>query len=107
MIVGSIISSATYLAYQQNQKMLPLVMGCVRDLRSVLIILGHWCLHAYGIIALTQLKQPKVHASLCALVPVPALFYILTAKFSDPSVIPGGHRPPTPLARPLTVSSIG
>uniref|UniRef100_A0A2P2IB02 JNK1/MAPK8-associated membrane protein-like n=1 Tax=Hirondellea gigas TaxID=1518452 RepID=A0A2P2IB02_9CRUS len=104
VIVGSIISIATYFAYQQDQSMSALVKGCVRDVRSVIIIQGHWLLHSYGIIALTQLQQPALHGSLCLLVPLPALFYILTARFSDPSVIPpvaGVNRPPTP-PTPLT-----
>lgn len=52
-----------------------------------MILLGHWGLHAYGIIAITQLKEGVLHGSLCALVPLPALFYILTSRFTDPSNI--------------------
>jgi len=48
-------------------------------------MLGHWLLHAFSIIALTQLRDPVVHASLLCLVPFPAIFYILTVKFTDPT----------------------
>ncbi|KAF2368941.1 Protein of unknown function DUF766 [Trinorchestia longiramus] len=95
VIVGSIISIATYLAYQGDQRVRVLIRVFFRDKRSVLILLGHWCLHAYGIIALTQLTEPVVHASLCALVPVPALFYVLTARFSDPTKVQGCSIPPS------------
>ena len=42
---------------------------------------GHWALHAYGILAITELRQLSLHLSLLTLVPLPALFYILTARF--------------------------
>lgn len=64
-----------------------LLKGCVRDVRNLVILLGHWGLHAYGIIAITQLKEGVLHGSLCALVPLPALFYILTSRFTDPTNI--------------------
>ena len=64
-----------------------LLLGCVQDIRNLVILIGHWGLHAYGIIAITELTEPALHGSLCALVPLPALFYILTSRFSDPSSI--------------------
>lgn len=60
--------------------MMFLVVSTVSDLRNVLIVLGHWALHAYGLVAL-----PLFHWSLLCLVPLPALFYILTARFTDPN----------------------
>ena len=44
---------------------------------------GHWALHAYGILAITELRQLSLHLSLLTLVPLPALFYILTARFGQ------------------------
>lgn len=67
------------------QSMPGLLKGCVQDVRNLVILLGHWGLHAYGIIAITQLTEGVLHGSLCALVPLPALFYILTSRFTDPS----------------------
>lgn len=95
VIIGSIISCATYFAFQRDQSMVALVRGCVRDARSLIIVLSHWALHAYGLVSLTYLG-PTMHYALCSLVPLPALFYILTARFSDPSVIPveGNTAPP-------------
>ena len=44
---------------------------------------GHWALHAYGILAITEVRQFSIHLSLLTLVPLPALFYILTARFGQ------------------------
>lgn len=85
VIILSVISIAAHFAYKLGQTMLFLILSSVSDLRSVLILLGHWALHAYGIIALTQLTDPVFHISLMALVPLPAVFYILTARFTDPN----------------------
>ena len=64
-----------------------LLLGCFQDVRNFVIMIGHWGLHAYGIIAITELTKPALHGSLCALVPLPALFYVLTSRFSEPSTI--------------------
>lgn len=46
-----------------------------------LISVGHWLLLAYGIISLHQ------HIAFLAFVPLPAIFYIVTVKFTDPGEI--------------------
>lgn len=85
MIILSVISIAAHLAFRLDQSMKSLFLTSLKDIRNLVILLGHWMLHAYGIIAITQLKSPIFHGSLLALVPFPALFYILTSKFTDPS----------------------
>jgi hypothetical protein len=60
--------------------MMFLLVSTVGDLRNILILLGHWALNAYGLVAL-----PVFHWSLLGLVPFPAIFYILTARFTDPN----------------------
>ena len=62
-----------------------LLKAHVTSVRNVVVMLCHWLLHAFSIIALTQLRDPAVHGSLLCLVPFPAIFYILTVKFTDPS----------------------
>jgi len=64
-----------------------LLKAHVTSVRNVVVMLGHWLLHALSIISLTQLRQPVIHASLLALVPFPAIFYILTVKFTDPNTL--------------------
>ncbi|XP_046402356.1 JNK1/MAPK8-associated membrane protein [Ischnura elegans] len=84
VIILSVLSNAAHFAFKLNQSMKSLIVTTFTDVRNVVILLGHWALHAYGIIAITQLQQPVFHGSLIALVPLPAAFYILTARFTDP-----------------------
>ncbi|GAB6025245.1 hypothetical protein CHUAL_010667 [Chamberlinius hualienensis] len=83
-IILSVISSAAHFACQLDQSMKSLILTTIKDIRNFVILLGHWLLHAYGIIAITQLKDIPFHAGLISLVPLPALFYIFTARFTDP-----------------------
>ena len=62
-----------------------LIKLCFTHPRHTLILFGHWLLHAYGIISLTRMESPTFHASLIALIPFPAIFYILTVSFTDPN----------------------
>ncbi|KAG8228607.1 hypothetical protein J437_LFUL009312 [Ladona fulva] len=84
VIILSVLSNAAHFAFKLDQTMKSLIKTTFCDVRNVVILLGHWALHAYGIIAITQLQRPVFHASLIALVPLPAAFYILTARFTDP-----------------------
>ncbi|XP_008479187.1 JNK1/MAPK8-associated membrane protein-like [Diaphorina citri] len=82
-IVLSVVSMATHFAFKIDQSVHFLVVSTVTDLRNCLILLGHWALHAYGLVVITQ---PHVNPALIILlVPTPALFYILTSRFTDPS----------------------
>lgn len=85
IIILSVISIAAHLAFRLDQSMKSLLVTSVKDIRNLVILVGHWLLHGYGIIAITQLKSPVFHSALLSLVPFPALFYILTSKFTDPS----------------------
>lgn len=82
-LVSSTISIAAHFAYRLDQSMSALFFKSFESIRSVIILFGHWLLHAYGIIALTKFKNPVVTTSLLLLVPFPSVFYILTSKFSD------------------------
>lgn len=53
-------------------------------MRNLTIMIGHWILHCYGIISLTELKQPDFHVPLLLLVFFPVLFYVCTTKFTNP-----------------------
>lgn len=53
-----------------------------------MILIGHWALHAYGIIAIaTYRKIDTTPEFLLFMVPLPALFYIFTATFTDPDKV--------------------
>uniref|UniRef100_A0A8D8XHA6 JNK1/MAPK8-associated membrane protein n=1 Tax=Cacopsylla melanoneura TaxID=428564 RepID=A0A8D8XHA6_9HEMI len=82
-IVLSVVSMATHFAFKLNQSVEFLLVSTITDLRNCLILLGHWALHAYGLVVITQ---PHVNPLLIVLlVPTPALFYILTSRFTDPN----------------------
>ena len=53
--------------------------------RHVIIILAHWVVHAYGILAVTLLRNPAVHGPLFSLVLSPVLFYLVTHSFTEPN----------------------
>ncbi|CAG9765977.1 unnamed protein product [Ceutorhynchus assimilis] len=84
-IVISVISCAAHFAVRMDQSISALIRTTLTQPRNIVIVLGHWCLHAYGIISLTQLADPLMHSLLLSLVPLPAVFYILTARFTDPN----------------------
>lgn len=84
VLILSLISSAFHFAFKLDQSAKSLLLGCAKDARSAVILLGHWLLHAFGILAITQIREPSLHLPMLALVPVPALFYVLTVRFSEP-----------------------
>ena len=61
-----------------------LLLSSVTDIKNIVVILGHWLLHSYGIVAIATLRGLNLHPAMLLLVPLPALFYILTASFTDP-----------------------
>nr|ACO10195.1 JNK1-associated membrane protein [Caligus rogercresseyi] len=85
VVILSVISSASHFAFKLDQSPKALFLGCFTDPRNGLILLGHWSIHPFGILAITPLQDPALHASLIPLVPLPAFFYILPAKFTDPA----------------------
>lgn len=85
ILIFSVISCAAHFSVKIDQSVKSLILTTILEPRNLVILIGHWCLHAYGIIALTQLVNPTVNAPLILLIPLPALFYILTSKFTDPS----------------------
>lgn len=86
-LLCSLVSCASHFAFKLDQTLRSLLLSSLTERRNLVILLGHWCLHAYGILAITELRQLTTHLSLLALVPLPALFYILTARFTDPARI--------------------
>ncbi|CAM1154702.1 JKAMP (predicted) [Pycnogonum litorale] len=83
-IIMSVFSSAVHFAFRINQSMKSLVTSTFTDLRNVVILIGHWMFHAYGIIALTELKIVTVHGPLLLLIPLPAVFYVVTSRCTNP-----------------------
>lgn len=86
-IIASIVSLASHLSCRLDQRTSALFINSFKDVKNLVIILGHWLLHILGIIALTHLKHFWRDILLLACVPLPTVFYILTAKYSDPTKI--------------------
>ncbi|XP_059476762.1 JNK1/MAPK8-associated membrane protein isoform X2 [Neocloeon triangulifer] len=87
MIVVSLISSAVHFACKEDQSAKKLFKSTVSNIRNMVILLGHWLLHAYGISCIIPVSEVATHWPVFLLVPLPALFYILTAKFTDPKKV--------------------
>lgn len=82
-LFGSLLSVAWHLAFRLNQQCSALVIDSLRNTRFACIIFGHWILHAYGLLSLSNFR---LHPFLIPiLVPLPSLFYVFTAKYTDPS----------------------
>lgn len=84
IFIMSIISSACHFAFKLDQTPKALLRSCVKGPRNAVILSGHWLLHAFGILSITQLENPTRDLALLSCVPFPALFYIMTSRFSDP-----------------------
>lgn len=87
MLVMSLVTSAAHLASSNEQKVKHLLKEYFCDGRKLIILVGHWILHAYAIISMTQLTDLTFHLALLATVPLPVFFYIITVKFTDPGYV--------------------
>ena len=56
IIITSLVSCAAHYAFKLDQSVKSLVRTSLTDIRNLVIIAGHWALHAYGIVAVTELK---------------------------------------------------
>ena len=61
------------------------VCQLLKSKRHVCILLAHWLMHAYGLLAVTQLRRLSVDGPLFILVLAPVLFYLVTSSLTDPS----------------------
>ncbi|KAK9880614.1 hypothetical protein WA026_011851 [Henosepilachna vigintioctopunctata] len=84
IVILSVISCAVHFAFSINQTVFSHIMTTLVSPRNMVILFGHWCLHAYGITSITEFKEPLFHSLLILLVPLPTLFYIFTARFTNP-----------------------
>uniref|UniRef100_A0A3B3TAU1 Jnk1/mapk8 associated membrane protein n=1 Tax=Paramormyrops kingsleyae TaxID=1676925 RepID=A0A3B3TAU1_9TELE len=75
ILVLSLVTLAVYMSASEIQK------------KRLVVLFSHWLLHAYGIISISRLDKLEQDLPLLALVPGPALFYLLTSKFTEPNRI--------------------
>ncbi|XP_028294349.1 JNK1/MAPK8-associated membrane protein isoform X2 [Gouania willdenowi] len=83
ILVLSLITLAVYMSASEIQSFKSLLTKKKR----LVVLFSHWLLHAYGIVSISRLDKLDQDLPLLALVPGPALFYILTARFTEPSRI--------------------
>lgn len=83
-ILLSLLSHAFHFASRQDQSWQKLLQESISSVRNSLVVLGHWLLHAYGIIALTMWLQPEIFIILLIFVPLPTALYVLFSRFTDP-----------------------
>ncbi|XP_073494847.1 JNK1/MAPK8-associated membrane protein [Phyllobates terribilis] len=83
ILVLSLITLAVYMSASEIETFKDLL---VRKKRLV-VLFSHWLIHAYGIISISRMDKLERDLPLLALVPGPTLFYLITAKFTDPSRI--------------------
>lgn len=95
-IIMGMVATAFHFAVKLDQKMWSLIKSTVTDLKNAVIIRGylrnvfignrndfpfisvlHWLILAYGIISLQR------HMALLMYVPLPAIYYIITTKFTE------------------------
>ena len=51
----------------------------------MIILVAYWIIHAFGQLAITELKQPSLDGPLFVLVVAPTAFYLLTSSLTEPS----------------------
>ncbi|XP_069921194.1 JNK1/MAPK8-associated membrane protein isoform X2 [Oryctolagus cuniculus] len=83
ILVLSLVTLAVYMSASEIESCYDLL---VRKKR-LLVLFSHWLLHAYGIVSISRVEKLEQDLPLLALVPAPALFYLFTAKFTEPSRI--------------------
>lgn len=82
-MIVSVVSIASHLAGREHQSVSALQSQSLEP-RNLLIILSHWLVHAYGLVAATVDEHGIDAFWTLLLAPLPTMFYIYTARFTDP-----------------------
>lgn len=83
ILVLSLVTLAVYMSASEIQSL----KNLIAKKKRLVVLFSHWMIHAYGIISISRLDKLDQDLPLLALVPGPALFYLITAKFTEPSRI--------------------
>uniref|UniRef100_A0A8C6W6J9 JNK1/MAPK8 associated membrane protein like n=1 Tax=Nannospalax galili TaxID=1026970 RepID=A0A8C6W6J9_NANGA len=88
-VLQAVARGLLYYAFPYIISVVSLVNLNFSDLRKerLFVLFNHWFLHACGIITISKGDKLEQALPLLLLVPVAALFYFLTAKFTKPSQI--------------------
>ena len=84
LLIGSIVSIATHLAFKLDQQPLSLIKEIAfLNPKSLLIVILHMILHSIALIAIIEVK--KLSYLLLFLSIIPSTFYILTSEWTNPT----------------------
>nr|CAG4647318.1 EOG090X0BGA [Megafenestra aurita]SVE92591.1 EOG090X0BGA [Megafenestra aurita] len=84
IILLSLMSHAFHFASRTDQSWRALLYDTVSCVHNLVVVVGHWALHGFGLIALTLWLQPQQLAAILTLVPLPTVLYIALSRFTDP-----------------------
>nr|CAG4641121.1 EOG090X0BGA [Eulimnadia texana] len=85
VILLSVMSHAYHFASRKNQAWFELISATLSSGRNLLIVLGHWLLHIFGLVALIVWTDLDLPAVLLILVPpLPTILYVAMVRFTDP-----------------------
>nr|CAG4649601.1 EOG090X0BGA [Scapholeberis mucronata]SVE93820.1 EOG090X0BGA [Scapholeberis mucronata] len=84
IILLSLMSHAFHFASRTDQSWRALLYDTVSCVHNLVVVIGHWVLHGFGLVALTLWLQPELLAAVLTLVPLPTLLYIVLCRFTDP-----------------------
>nr|SVE74383.1 EOG090X0BGA [Daphnia barbata] len=84
IILLSLMSHAFHFASRPDQSWKALLYETVSRVHNLVVVIGHWVLHGFGLVALTLWLQPQFLAAVLTLVPVPTFLYIALSRFTDP-----------------------
>nr|CAG4643433.1 EOG090X0BGA [Ilyocryptus agilis] len=84
IILLSLMSHAYHFASRTDQSWKALLQETLSSYQNLLVVVGHWVLHGFGLVALTMWFEPQLLASIMTLVPVPTFLYVALCRFTDP-----------------------
>ena len=62
-----------------------LLMETVTSFHNLIVVIGHWVLHGFGLVALTNWwLETKYLIAILTLVPLPTFLYVALSRFTDP-----------------------
>nr|CAG4648162.1 EOG090X0BGA [Moina brachiata]SVE93202.1 EOG090X0BGA [Moina brachiata] len=84
IILLSLMSHAFHFASRADQSWRALLQETISNFHNLTVVVGHWVLHGFGLVALTMWVQPQLLATILILVPLPTLLYVVLSRFTDP-----------------------
>nr|CAG4651246.1 EOG090X0BGA [Simocephalus serrulatus]SVE94440.1 EOG090X0BGA [Simocephalus serrulatus] len=84
IILLSLMSHAFHFASRTDQSWRALLYDTVSCVHNLVVVVGHWVLHGFGLVALTYWLQPEILIAIITLVPLPTCLYIVLSRFTDP-----------------------